>query len=452
MLVALAIAAAIDGSAALRHASSLASLGPHPLGSPRAAAAAAYVASAFRDAGLADVRLQPFEAAGLRGSNVVAVLRGQSPEFIVIGAHHDTAAGTPGAYDGGGGVAVMLEAARVLAKAGARPRTLVFASWDGEEARAAGSRAYVKSLAAEAPNLVAALIVDMCGWKDGTPTLHPLTYSDPLRPGHTVVAPGWLVRAAARGSRTAGAPFAVGDPLLGLFSQPVTRVFRVGLFGDDLAFLQAGLPALMLSDSSLLRFYPDYHRPGDTPDKLEAEALARVGRGVLGAIDALSTSTREKPQQPTWLSLGSYVLGAPAVYALAFASLAPGFWVAVRAGRGPSLWARLAHAALFALLCARAPVPALVALALPNALAPLLPRLAGLATLSPLAVIAAIGGFAAWKNAGPEGPLVIGVWLEPWELTAAALALALAFVAPARGMARTAKPRAGKLRMRRRIG
>jgi hypothetical protein len=48
--------AAVDGNAALRHASALASLGPHPWGSPRARAAAAYVAAQLRAAGLSEVR------------------------------------------------------------------------------------------------------------------------------------------------------------------------------------------------------------------------------------------------------------------------------------------------------------------------------------------------------------------------------------------------------------
>src|SRR5262245_18365192 len=98
MLLGLLLAAQIDGQAALRHASALASLGPHPWGTPRTRAAAEYVAAQFRDAGLADVRLEDFEAHGVRGSNVVGVLRGPAAvrEFVVVGAHHDTAPEAPG--------------------------------------------------------------------------------------------------------------------------------------------------------------------------------------------------------------------------------------------------------------------------------------------------------------------------------------------------------------------
>jgi len=77
LLPALLAAAAFDGQAALRHASALAALGPHPWGSPRALAAAQYVAAQFRDAGLADVRLQDFDTAGItRVSRIVGVRDG----------------------------------------------------------------------------------------------------------------------------------------------------------------------------------------------------------------------------------------------------------------------------------------------------------------------------------------------------------------------------------------
>jgi hypothetical protein len=61
LLPALLLGAAFDGQAALRHASALAALGPHPWGSPRAGAAAQYVAAQLRSAGLADVRFQDFD-------------------------------------------------------------------------------------------------------------------------------------------------------------------------------------------------------------------------------------------------------------------------------------------------------------------------------------------------------------------------------------------------------
>src|SRR5262245_6411891 len=154
MLEMLLLAAAIDGEAALRHASALAALGPHPWGSPRNRAAAEYVAVQLREAGLTEVRLQEFETQGTAGANVIGVVRARGPEMIVVGAHHDTVPDSPGAYDDAGGVGVLVELARALAREPSRTRTVVFLSFDGEEAQGravtAGSRAWIKSMGADA--------------------------------------------------------------------------------------------------------------------------------------------------------------------------------------------------------------------------------------------------------------------------------------------------------------
>ena len=64
---------------------------------------------------------------------MVATLRAPGDEFVVIGAHHDTAPEAPGAYDDGGGVGILIELARVLVREARRPRTIVLVSFDGEE-------------------------------------------------------------------------------------------------------------------------------------------------------------------------------------------------------------------------------------------------------------------------------------------------------------------------------
>jgi hypothetical protein len=450
MLVApLLLAAAIDGPAALGHAKALAALGARGFGSPRSRAAAEYVASQLRAAGLSEVALQEFEAGGQRGANAVAVLRAPGPGFVVIGAHHDTVAGSPGAYDDAAGVGVVIEAARVLTQAKQRPRTLVFASWDGQEAGpdgapgARGARAYIDSLGVRARELVAAVDVEMCGFAGGGLVLHALAYPDPLRPGRSVTAPAWLVRSALAGAEAAGAPLAVGDPLASLLYQPAVRTFSLRLHGGDLAFLQAGLPAVMLSDSSLAYFQPNYHTAGDTAEKLDRAALDRAGAALLGIAERLAREERPAEPDPHWLSLFGGVLGGWPLAGLSALSLAPGLALALRA-RGRFLYARLAQAALFALLAWRYPVPALFAFALPNALSPWLERAwARSLTLLPLLALLAFGA-VGWARRVPEGRIVTGTWLSGWEvaLTLAALAL-LAVPAGARAWktVRSPKPR-----------
>jgi hypothetical protein len=449
-LLGLLLAASIDGEAALRHASALAALGPHPWGSPRIQAAAAYVAAQMREAGLDEVELQAFERHGVRGANVVATLRAPGDELVVVGAHHDTAPDSPGACDDGGGVGILIELARVLARDERRPRTVVLASFDGEEAWSTGkgttegSRAFVERLGVRARSLTAAFAIEMSGWRGGTPVLHPIAYADPREQGRATIAPAWLVRAALEGSREAGAPLGVGDPRLSWLYQPAVRTFRVRLYGDDLSFLQAGHPALFASDSSLSALYPDYHKASDTADKLDAGALERMGRCVLGAVRALERVPRGAAAEPHWFAAFGRVFGWPWLIGVGAASLLPGLWHGWRAG-GLALVARLVQAVLAGVLVWLHPVPALWLLLVPHLLLPWRRTWwTVLLAIAPAVSLLAIGATAWWRE------VVNGVWLAPWEIVVGALALALAFLGlGGRGGGRGRGPRRPAVRKRR---
>ncbi|MGF6495553.1 N-acetylated-alpha-linked acidic dipeptidase [Luteibacter sp. 621] len=85
--------------------------------------------------------------------NVVATLKGSTwpDEWVIRGVHHD--AWVYGAWDPLAGTTALLAEAKALgelAKAGQRPkRTLVFASWDGEELGILGSKAWAERHASE---------------------------------------------------------------------------------------------------------------------------------------------------------------------------------------------------------------------------------------------------------------------------------------------------------------
>jgi hypothetical protein len=81
------------------------------------------------------------------GYNTIAELPGSGPhrnEVVMLGAHLDSWHAGAGANDNGAGVAVMMEAMRILKAVGARPdRTIRVALWTGEEQGLLGSQAYV---------------------------------------------------------------------------------------------------------------------------------------------------------------------------------------------------------------------------------------------------------------------------------------------------------------------
>src|SRR5690348_8303992 len=94
-------------------------IGSRPTGSANNAKARAYLIDQLRLYGF-DVRVQETDAVrpelGLtaRVANIIAIKAGSKPDAIGLVAHYDSQPEAPGAMDDGLGVAVCLEAARVL--------------------------------------------------------------------------------------------------------------------------------------------------------------------------------------------------------------------------------------------------------------------------------------------------------------------------------------------------
>lgn len=90
-------------------------------------------------------------------NNTVAEIPGTDPklkdEVVMLGGHMDSWQSGTGATDNGAGVAVSMEAARILMASGLKPRrTIRVALWSGEEQGLLGSRAYVKQYFGEMKN------------------------------------------------------------------------------------------------------------------------------------------------------------------------------------------------------------------------------------------------------------------------------------------------------------
>ena len=87
-------------------------------------------------------------------ANVLAEIPGtdRAGEVVMAGAHIDSWHAGTGTTDNGAGVAVVMEAARILSALGVKPRrTIRFALWSGEEQGLIGSRAYVRNHLATRP-------------------------------------------------------------------------------------------------------------------------------------------------------------------------------------------------------------------------------------------------------------------------------------------------------------
>jgi carboxypeptidase Q len=95
-----------------------------------------------------------FDDSDTKAYNILAEIPGSDPKagYVMAGAHLDSWVAADGAADNGAGSAMIMEAARILAASGIRPkRTIRFALWAGEEQGLYGSAAYVAQHLASRP-------------------------------------------------------------------------------------------------------------------------------------------------------------------------------------------------------------------------------------------------------------------------------------------------------------
>jgi hypothetical protein len=206
--------------------------------------AARHLVAELRRAGLEPV-IQTFQGHGTTGRNVVAVIHGSTDEAVVIGAHYDHLGSDGrkvfcGADDNASGASVVLEMARRFAKKRTK-RTIVLVAFSGEEMGVLGSRHYVNNpVALETP--VAMINMDMVGR---------------LRENLIVF-----------GADT-------GDKFKEyLKDSPIKIAYNRDAIGpsDHTSFVLKGIPAVHLFTGA----HPDYHKPGDTADKINYDGLRKV--------------------------------------------------------------------------------------------------------------------------------------------------------------------------------
>jgi Peptidase family M28/PDZ domain/Peptidase family M1 domain len=170
----------------------------------------------------------------------------------------------PGADDNASGVAVMLELARVLA-AGERPRrTIVFVAFSGEEAGLLGSKHYVEHPVFPLDQTIGVINLDTVG----------RLFDKKVSVIATGTASEWphIFR---------GAGFVTG-----VQSRLIPEALESS---DQKSFIDAGVPAVQIFTDA----HADYHRPGDTVDKIDGPGLVKVATFVKEAIEYLGE--REEP-------------------------------------------------------------------------------------------------------------------------------------------------------------
>ncbi len=271
-----------------RHVTVLAGrIGPRNLWEyPRLQAAAAYIETELQRYGY---RVRPlcYRVLNRTVCNWEVTLPGKRrpEEVVVIGAHYDTVPHSPGANDNGSGVAALLEIARALRDF--RPeRTLRLVAFVNEEAPfyrtgEMGSQVYARRARAHGDDIVAMLSLETIGHYSDAPgsqrfpnPLYAWFYPDTgnfVAFVSNLASWGLLRRCLQRFRRLSEFP-AQGVAAPGSLT-------GIG-WSDHASFWDQGYQALMVTDTAPFR-YPHYHRPSDTPDKLDYDAFARVTAGLI---------------------------------------------------------------------------------------------------------------------------------------------------------------------------
>jgi len=219
--------------------------------------------------------------------NVLAYLPGSDPnledEVVIVSAHFDHVGNHDGevfqgADDDASGTAGLLEIAEAYALSPEKPaRSVLFAAWNAEERGLLGSRYYVEKPALLLEKTVALFQMDMIGRNEEIP--------DPDNPRFL----GLQKQSAESNTNSVHVMgYSRSEDLRNLVTQ------SNGGIGLELKFQYDDTPANLLRRSDHWPFlshdvpvlffhtglHPDYHRPTDTPEKINYSKMEKVVRLV----------------------------------------------------------------------------------------------------------------------------------------------------------------------------
>lgn len=277
----------------------------HPLAAPEALERAAdYVATGLTDLGY-EMAEHPVAAEGRVFRNIIATRPGSDPQRkrVLVLAHYDTVAGSPGADDNASGVAVLLEIATVLAPLRFE-RTLHLVGLTLEENTGAdqpgtgtrGSLALVAHARENDWSIAGAVVLESVGYAgdevvqtapDRIPVAVPAI-------GNFIAAVGNeqskdLVETFSRAIERLGKEL----PLVPLVVPGNGELLPDSRRSDHAPFWDAGYRAIMLTDTTNFRS-PHYHQPTDTLETLNLEFATRVCQATTEMVLALARVLPEK--------------------------------------------------------------------------------------------------------------------------------------------------------------
>jgi Zn-dependent M28 family amino/carboxypeptidase len=228
-------------------------------------------------------------------------------EILLVGAHYDTVnhrgVTTPGANDNASGTAAVLELARLLRDH--RPaRTIRLVLFVNEEppyfwTDSMGSLVYARAAKQRRDEIVGMISIETIGYyrdEPGSQDYPPLVGTAYPDTGDFVAFVGPASNGGSDWIQRCTAAFRAASPVPAEGAALPSLVPRINS-SDHWSFWKQGWPALMVTDTAPYR-YPYYHKPEDTPDKLDYARMALVVEGLDATIRDLSDDKESRPTDP----------------------------------------------------------------------------------------------------------------------------------------------------------
>jgi len=238
------------------------------------------------------VERQSFEVRGKKCENIEIEITGKTKpeEIVVVGAHYDTAGGTPGADDNGSGVAALICLANAFT--GTEPeRTLRFVAFTNEEpphfqTSSMGSYVYAKRCKEREEDIVAMISLEAIGY-----------YSD--KRDSQKYPPILRARYPSTGNFLAVVGNVKSKSLVGQVAAELEEESELGIeklsflasvpgvgWSDHWSFWQFGYKAVMITDTAIYR-NPHYHQATDLPETIDFKRLTEATIGIKAVIEDL---------------------------------------------------------------------------------------------------------------------------------------------------------------------
>lgn len=221
-------------------------------------------------------------------------------ELVVAGAHLDSWHAGTGATDDAAGVAVVMEAARILKSLGTRPRrTIRFALWAGEEQGLLGSAAYVQKYVADRPEPTdAAELALPRNLREPTWPVRPKAEHARISAYFNLDNGGGRIRGIYTQGNLAAAPVFRSwlAPLADLGATAVTNESTGST--DHVPFDRVGVPAFQFIQDPLDYLKHSHHTDLDTFERLKREDLVQAS--IVMATFLWQAANREEllPRKP----------------------------------------------------------------------------------------------------------------------------------------------------------